>query len=232
LTSDDYGTGLVGLQQVAFTLFCQILAELFGELQFYAYLCDDMNSDHDITPFTDFRSQKEYWGTNAISNGGNAANSGWRTLTGGDSGEWNYLFNSRSASTVIGTENARFAKAKLFDTTYGVILFPDSYTHPDGVDAPTGINKTDGTSWDGNKYSAADWSKMEEAGCVFLPAAGCRKGTTVDSAGSYGGYWSSSPDGSNAVYAYGVGFGSGDLNPAGGIYRYYGFSVRLVRLAE
>ena len=55
---------------------------------------------------------------------------GWRVPT---SEEWVYMFNTRSASTVNETANARFAVANLFGTTRGVIIFPDSYTHPDGV---------------------------------------------------------------------------------------------------
>lgn len=176
----------------------------------------------------DAESLKSDWGTLAISNGGNTANFGWRTLT---REEWTYLFNTRSASTVDGTPDARYAKAYLFGTTHGVILFPDSYTHPDGVNPPTGINATNSTSWDANQYSAADWAKMEAAGCVFLPAAGDRNGTVVYYVGSAGLYWSSSY-GSVAGNAYYMRFSSDTLSPASPDYRYRGFSVRLVRPVE
>lgn len=174
-------------------------------------------------------SLKTDWGTLAISNGGNIANFGWRTLT---KDEWTYLFNTRNASTVSGTNNARYAKAYLFGTTHGVILFPDSYTHPDGVIVPTGINNTGDTSWDANQYSAADWAKMEAAGCVFLPAAGDRYGTSVYYVGSAGLYWSSSPDGSVAGSVYNMLFNSGTLSLANLDYRCFGYSVRLVRPVE
>ena len=132
---------------------------------------------------------------------GNTMGSGWYTLDGSDnSGEWYYLFKSRSASTVNGTDNARFAKAYLFGTTHGVILFPDNYTHPAGVAAPAGINKTNNTSWNYNQYSAADWAKMEAAGCVFLPAAGERTGTTLESVNVIGHYWSSTRKANNGSY--------------------------------
>ena len=159
------------------------------------------------------------WGTNM--------GTGWRTLK---SDEWTYLFNTRSASTVSGTDNARYAKAYLFGSTHGVILFPDIYTHPDGVAAPTGINDKTSTSWDANQYSAADWAKMEAAGCVFLPAAGFRFGTSVYIDGR-GLYWSSSY-GSVADNAYYMQFGSDSLNPADDFKRSYGFFVRLVRSVE
>jgi len=148
---------------------------------------------------------------------------GWFTLT---SAEWTYLFNTRSASTVGGTENGRYAKAKVNDVQ-GVILFPDTYTHPDGLTAPTGVNAEDATGWNGNSYTAADWTKMESAGCVFLPAAGCRYGSEMIGLGSYGYYGSATPDG--ADYAYRVKFNSGSLEPANSINRCLGCSVRLVQ---
>lgn len=149
---------------------------------------------------------------------------GWFTLS---SAEWTYLFNTRSASTVGGTSNGRYAKAKVNDVQ-GMILFPDTYTHPDGVTAPTGVNATGDTGWNGNNYSSADWTKMESAGCVFLPAAGYRNGSSVYEASTNGIYRSATPNG--ADNAYNVDFNSGDLNPAANSYvRGLGFSVRLVR---
>ena len=172
---------------------------------------------------------KSDWGNLPISNGGGIKGSGWRTLT---SAEWKYVFYSRSASTVSSTSDARYAKAKV-NGIYGVILFPDTYSHPAGVTAPTGINNvTDATGWNSNDYSSDNWTKMEALGAVFLPAAGSRDGSTVLSAGSSGRYWSSSPYTSNASYACYVYFSSGFLNPADNRSRNYGSSVRLVRLAE
>ena len=60
---------------------------------------------------------------------------------------------------------------------------------------------------------------------IFLPAAGCGSGSTLDNAGFIGRYWSSSYDSSgnaydlgfNSVYAYSL-----------SSYRYYGFPVRPV----
>lgn len=119
------------------------------------------------------------WGYNAISNGGNAENNGWRTLTGD---EWQYLMFTRSTSTVANTYNARFARAFLFGTKRGFILFPDHYTHPAGVNPPDYINVTSNEGYNSNQYSVEDWNKMEAAGCVFLPK----------SQGEYFGYyWSS-----------------------------------------
>ena len=170
-------------------------------------------------------------GTYAEGDWGSNMGTGWRTLTGDTGGEWEYLFNTRSASTIGTTENARFAKAKV-NNVQGMILFPDTYTHPDGVTLPTGINDTDDTGWNGNVYTAANWEKMEAAGAVFLPAAGFRNGTSVSSAGSNGLYWSSSPGGSGPANASYVLFRSSSQTPAITSSRDYGYSVRLVRPVE
>ena len=182
------------------------------------------------------------WGTNAISNGGNAENSGWRTLTGGSGGEWEWILgpsssatpgtNCRTSSTIGGTANARFVKATVHSTK-GVIIFPDEITWNTTTmgTAPTTCNTTNNSF----TYSPSDdnWTALETAGCVFLPAAGYRgftTGTTVQSAGSRGRYWSSTVNSANNAYF--VDFPSGNLSPALYSDRYYGFSVRLVRPAE
>ena len=161
----------------------------------------------------------------------------WRTLTGGDGGEWEWILgpstsptpgtNCRTSSTVNGTANARYAKATVVGKS-GIIIFPDTYTHPAGVDAPVSIN-TANAAFTVNNYNDAAWAKMEAAGCVFLPAAGKRAGATVSGAGTDGRYWSSSPYASDMICASCVKFDSDNLNPADHDARYCGYSVRLVR---
>ena len=153
---------------------------------------------------------------------------GWFTLS---KDEWTYLINTRSASTVGGIADGRYAKAKVNDVQ-GVILFPDTYTHPDGVANPVGINEEGDTGWNDNNYSSADWTKMESAGCVFLPAAGYRNGSTVYGAGTGCYYWSATPTPNGTGSAYGVGFYSGYPFPAYYCDRDGGCSVRLVRQVE
>jgi len=170
------------------------------------------------------------WGSNSALQ--TSLGTGWRTLT---SGEWTYLFNTRSTSTVGGTDNGRYAKA-MANNVEGVILFPDTYTHPDGVTAPDNVNESNG-AYTSNNYSTADWAKMESAGCVFLPAAGCRTTTNVFRevipGGIVGQYWSSTPESNNDGIE--VFFGNSSLDPAtnsSNSPRSYGHSVRLVREAE
>lgn len=66
-----------------------------------------------------------------------------------------------------------------------------------------------------------------EGNTIFLPAAGCRYGTSLDYAGSYGYYWSSSLYEYYSDRARGVYFYSEDVR-RGYYYRYRGFSVRPV----
>ena len=156
------------------------------------------------------------WGTNVITNGGNEANA-WRTLT---QGEWDYLLNTRTTSARIRkpntfstyTDNARYTKATILTdgsgtdgltfNIVGTILFPDNFNS----------NVTySGVSWGmANSISSlypttcttAGWAALEEAGCVFLPAAGYRSFAHVYSGGSASNYWSATPHEDEAGEAY------------------------------
>ena len=154
----------------------------------------------------------------------------WRTLT---SAEWNYLTKTRtSGSTVNGTDNARYAHATINTdgtSVNGLILFPD------GVDIAASEVSTAGkvndiSAW-GTKCTSAQWTALAAKGCVFLPAAGKRGGTTVEYAGEKGFYWSSSPFDSPTYRACNVDFGSSSIswNCSN---RHFGHSVRLVRDVE
>lgn len=161
---------------------------------------------------------KADWGTLAISNGGNTSNSGWYTLTGGSNSEWEYLINGRTTT--------RYAMATVAGKS-GVILFPDVYTHPIDLTALQSAN-TSSAAYTTNTFDADDWSKMEAAGAVFLPAAGFRRKSSVSNVGIVGFYRSSSPFTSNVGRAHYVYFNFGSFDPAAAEGRNYGFSVRLV----
>ena len=180
----------------------------------------------------DSESLKYDWGTVAITNGGNTPFIfGWRTLS---ATEWGYLFKTRTASTVGGTDDGRYAKAKV-NGVAGVILFPDSYTHPDGVTAPASVNTTN-AAYTANTSDATAWGKMEAAGCVFLPAAGKRDGTNVNTVGNNGHYWSSTPTSNQKTlaghllfYSNGMSFpDNNNLTSNQAEFRLNGRSVRLV----
>ena len=141
------------------------------------------------------------WGANPITNGGNAANL-WRTLT---SDEWRYLFVTRNKATEL------FGVGKIGNIVYGAILLPDDWTLPEGASFASasakgyvfstdacdgyykGISKTD------NEYTIEQWAVMEEAGAVFLPAAGYRGVYGPDVLGDY---WSATAIGEYSAYAF------------------------------
>ena len=166
---------------------------------------------------------KSDWGTLAITNGGNKANFGWRTLTGGDdSSEWDYLFKTRDTPSGV-----RYAHATVNDVP-GLVLLPDDWsTDYYSLDK---VNDATGTAYTDNVISSSDWtSKLEAHGAVFLPAGGYRGGAEVSDAGVQGTYWSSTSS-TNAVQARGFFFKSARF--AGGtsnVVRNRGCSVRLVR---
>ena len=135
--------------------------------------------ENDLTG--DFADADWAW-HNPIVNGGNKAHV-WRTLS---SAEWQYLFNTRTTTTNLGTENARYARIRI-NNMFGIILFPDHYTHPAGIAVPLNINQPTG-AYINNNYSLSDWAEMENAGAVFLPGTGLRVGTSVSFV-SEGYYW-------------------------------------------
>lgn len=177
-------------------------------------------------------SLKNDWGHNAITNGGNTADM-WRTLT---REEWGYMLSTRSGATVNGSNNVRFAKATIRTDATGVkglLLFPDGATF-DASEASWGV-LNDGYENYTTTCTAAQWTALEAKGCVFLPAAGNRTGTTVSDAGNAGAYWTATGSNSNASYSNRVSFGQTSWgNPEFGAQQQktYGHSVRLVRAVE
>ena len=181
-------------------------------------------------------SLKNDWGHNAITNGGNTADM-WRTLT---REEWGYMLSTRSGATVKGSNNVRFAKATIRTDATGVkglLLFPDGATF-DASEASWGV-LDDGYENYTTTCTAAQWTALEAKGCVFLPAAGNRTGTTVSDAGSAGAYWTATGSDSKASdtypYSYRVYFGQtswGNPQYYSQQQKTYGHSVRLVRAVE
>lgn len=167
-----------------------------------------------INPSTEYNYSGSFldWGAAASKDLGY----GWRTLT---STEWTYLLDGRTSVTT------RYCKATVNSKT-GMVIFPDSYTHPTGVTAVASANTTN-AAFTTNNWSGENWTKMETAGAVFLPAAGYRNGTSVSGVGSRGRYWSSTASG--AQNAYYLKFDSSSVNPADDSGRFYGYSVRLVQ---
>lgn len=162
------------------------------------------------------------WGHNVI---GTYAADTWRTLT---TDEWDYLLKDRTVTNSL-RAGARYTMAVINSTYRGMILFPDTYVHPSGTSFVGG--NYDGSSGDVSTVSHEGWALMEKAGCVFLPAAYERNGTTIGTATVYGSYWVNSSAATTTarklcIYSY---------SNAAGVYsgnRYIGCSVRLVRDVE
>jgi len=154
------------------------------------------------------------WGVyNPISNGGNTTNT-WRTLL---SDEWDYVFNIRSTTSGI-----RFVKALVNDVN-GVILLPDDWSSD-----TYSLNDTNNgdAAYISNIISVSQWTTLENAGAVFLPAAGYRFGVSVGDVGSCGYYWSASYF--NSSYAYLMSLKASSVSTGNASNRTYGRSVRVV----
>ena len=88
----------------------------------------------------------------------------------------------------------------------------------------------DNCTWEWTTQSGVNGYKVTgkiNGESIFMPAAGCRRGTSLDSAGSYGYYWSSTPHGSYTTQAYYLYFYSGGYS-TGLYFRENGRSVRPV----
>ncbi len=154
------------------------------------------------------------WGTNQISD--DVPNT-WRTLT---NAEWEYLLETRTNASLKGVAEVNGVN--------GLILLPDNWTCPDGITFKPGFHSSDGWNYYAayQTFTADQWSKIEAAGAVFLPAAGYRSGSAVGYVQDYGYYWSATEDDSGfarCLYFY------SDAAGMGGNYRNLGQSVRLVK---
>ena len=158
---------------------------------------------------------KSDWGTNAISNGGNVANYGWRTLT---QDEWGYVLTTRAgADSKKGAATVRGVK--------GWILLPDAWTLPAGASFTAGC----ANGYTTNTYTVEQWAVMESAGAVFLPVTGIRKGSSMvdETWPNEGHYWSTTR--SSTLSAFSAKFTESDFNNNGRWSRFYGAAVRLVK---
>ena len=168
------------------------------------------------TDYNDYSGSFVDWGTNKI---GTDAPNTWRTLT---HDEWEYLLDNRNnASSLRGVAQVNCVN--------GLIFLPDNWTCPAGVTFKSGFHNEWGVDYYAayQTFTAAEWSKLEAAGAVFLPAAGIRDGSDVGDVQSYGCYWSANGYNSSSR-PYCLKFESGEayMDDNG---RYEGSSVRLVK---
>ncbi|MBQ0031056.1 MAG: hypothetical protein KBT32_11595 [Bacteroidales bacterium] len=149
---------------------------------------------------------------------GTAIGDSWFTLSG-DGGEWDYILSKRSnAAQKCGKATLTFASVK------GVVILPDEWTLPEKCSFTAGKEK----GYSANKYDSDAWTKMEQAGAVFLPIGGSRNGVAIDnSTVNNGYYWSRT--GKGTENAYRLNFSDSGIPETNSQPRYRGQFVRLVQ---
>lgn len=181
----------------------------FPPYNYKKYYGDDINKAITLTA----EHANADWGVfNPIINGGDQAGL-WRTLS---YNEWNYLYSKRTnAKNLRGCATVNGVR--------GYIFLPDDWVLPAGLTFKTG------TSFTNNQYSPSQWDRMEQAGAIFLPAAGYTEfeARTLSNVGVYGHYWTATSY-TNSYYARFFQFSSGSVT-FNYNYKSYGRSVRLVK---
>ncbi|MEE0921236.1 MAG: hypothetical protein U0L47_01940 [Paludibacteraceae bacterium] len=162
-----------------------------GWLDLFCWSAEGRNSGLDDIS-ADYSGNFVDWGNNTIS--GYAPNT-WRTMS---IDEWEYLLNGRPNATDL-------RAAATVNGVYGWIFLPDNWT------CPAGITFSPGFGYANNIFNIEQWLQIEEAGAIFLPSAGIRRGdgrdntdNTNDSPVPYGRYWTSTTisSGGNPYYFY------------------------------
>jgi len=106
--------------------------------------------------------------------------------------EWMYLLNR--VVIVDKTPKPAYGFAQ-FGESKGMVLLPDNWN---GTQAPDGFKYGKGNFV---YFSNDNWSAMETAGAIFLPAAGFRNdGSTITYTNEEGYYWTSSPKDIDRAY--------------------------------
>lgn len=146
----------------------------------------------------------------------------WRTPKLPD---WQAVVSTRTATT------SKVARATV-NGVEGLIILPDVYSHPYGVDALLKIDDFTAAN-STNMISLSDWEKMEAAGCVFLPYTGYRTFTSGESmyvstpSSSGCKYWSCTVNSETKGGCLNI--MPTNIYPWSSCERYYGCPVRLIR---
>ena len=88
----------------------------------------------------------------------------WSTLS---ADEWKYLLNTRETAATL----KQIAKV---GDILGLLLFPDAWVMPEGVVVEAEMDEYFEVKI--YNYTLEQWTKLEQAGAIFLPAAGRRTG--------------------------------------------------------
>ena len=127
-----------------------------GAVNYLPYSTDAVHTNYLNEPLQGGNRFADWGVYNSILNGGNEPEI-WRCPT---IKEWDYLFYGRPNASSL------FAAGRV-DTINGLILLPDNWRQPASLSFnPSIVAFTD------NIYTIEEWRLMEDAGAVFLPAAG------------------------------------------------------------
>lgn len=166
------------------------------------------------------------WG-NAV---GSVAGRTWFTLS---EDEWSYLLNRAQTGEASGAGSARKAN---INGTCGLLLLPDGFSeHESYGDCKTIVTRCEenlSEPFPNEGLSLTEWKTLQSAGCVFLPCAGQRLGTTYENT-TIGTYWSYSGSTQAGTTSKTLSFNGEKVEVVGKTesddnYYYTGRSVRLV----
>lgn len=130
----------------------------------------------------------------------------WRTLT---LAEWQYLVYHRPNAD-------KLYSAAIVNGNLGLIILPDDWVLPAGSQFTTGLsyNHLNAARAPQNTYTGEAWTVMENAGAVFLPAAGCigKVGDGYEHIPNYCCYITAT-QGADPYTMYRMDFGHEDITP-------------------
>ena len=196
-------------------------SELADKIDLFGWSGSDYNNFGVSTSNTlnDYFGSFVDWGSKQI---GSDASNTWRTLT---NDEWEYLLNTRTnASSLKGVAQVNGVN--------GLVFLPDNWRCPAGVTFKSGFHSSDGAEYYAayQTFTADQWSKLEDAGAVFLPAAGRRYSNWGVYDMQLGKYWSATEYetyfGNNSAYYLLFSSNEAQMDTDG---RSAGYSVRLVK---
>lgn len=136
----------------------------------------------------------------------------WRTLM---ADEWHYLLTFR-------TNAPKKRGLASVGGVNGLVILPDGWRRPSDIPF-----YADAENYTTNAFTLDQWAVMEEAGAIFLPAAGNARDGILSGQGTEGFYWSTSPY--DDLGAWNVAFHSAGIGAVYGHNKSHGYSVRLVR---
>ncbi len=159
---------MIGYDNANISASCSKWIDLFG----WGTGNNPVETSKESAPYASYSD----WTANPIVNGNNET---WYTLS---AEEWDYLLNTRP--------NAASKQGQaLVNDVKGYILLPDEWSLPEGLSFTAMPN-----NYSTNVYTLDEWTQMEAAGAVFLPAAGDRLGTDINSIKAGNGYyWTPTP---------------------------------------